>query len=210
VVNSNQEVVAPTKGFIKANPDKFTTETAFEHLTNIGIPVNQMSSIHSQGALKHIASIIPKGSKYMGSGAEAIGVRLPNGKLLRIQYNGRKPLNPYDIGKKGTYFDWQTKYGSQEKGRGIYVSQKSFTTHLATSVSKAEREAGMRQIEASYKTYQGKDFKSGAGRKFVSYDLGDNAQNYGFEIVGGKKVWKVTDPGSVRPWGDSRVLSQEY
>lgn len=206
-VDSNQQVTPPAAGAPKPNPNLFKTddEAAKFLKEEVGVPTVQLASIKAEGAVKDVASILPKGSKYLGTGAEAIGIDIGGGKMLRVQYNGLTPIKTYDIGPKGAYFDWQAHYGP--KGKGVYVSQKPMTKFMAYEASKADREIGFKQIMDTVKTYQG-DKYSGKGQKFVDKDMKFNASNWGFDVIGGKKVWRVTDPGALLPKGDDTVLAE--
>lgn len=204
-VDSNQQVIAPETGFIKSDPNKYTIEEAKQRLRDMGVPETAIATMAGPGAIQEVASILPDDAKYLGWGAEAFGMKISEDKMLRIQYNSSsEPLKPYDIGPRGAYFDWQHGYG---KGNKVtYVQQKSMVKHMAEEAFGTDLDAGRAELAKSFKKYLGTKYGSAnSPQDFEDKDL--HMGNFGWDVVNGKKVWKVTDPGAILPPGDTSVLA---
>ena len=123
-----------------ANPQKYLTDSmARDYLqSKVGMPMDVSGHIEIRGDLKNIASILPEGSKYIHSGVEGVGIKVPDGKggftSYRIQYkNNAEPINPYDIGRAGVYPDWKKKFGD------TWVEQREFIPERPTVLLSAGR-----------------------------------------------------------------------
>jgi hypothetical protein len=117
-------------------PAKLMSESdAVAHLAKVGFNDAGIFGLEQAGSLREVATLIPKGSKVLGSpGADAIGVDIGGGKVLRVQYSSTlEPLKTSDIGRNGIYPEWAKKYG------GTWVEQKRKVEVLANKLPEAER-----------------------------------------------------------------------
>lgn len=210
-VNADGEVIVGAKGALPST-NRFGTENAArDHLRdNIGMPAHLAATLARDDMAKDVANMLPDGAEYLGHGIEGIGVAISKDKAVRIQYDGREPLNAYDVGRSGVYADWKKKYGN------VWVEQKE---RIEFTASEAIRSVKFKDIninemkgrmEESFTPDARGTVRSGRGvytkNKPAQWaDVDMHSGNWGFDFAGRPRVF---DQGAVRPLWDQRYAAR--
>ena len=210
-VNKDGEVIVGAKGALPSL-NRFDTgvegqEAAAKYLQDtVGVPRHIAAELFERDSASQIANMLPEGSEYLGHGIEGVGISVGGRKAVRVQYDGKTPLNAYDIGRSGVYSDWKKKYGN------VWVEQKEriqYTAQQAQRVPDLQRRIfdSKVQMQESF-TPDARNSLLTEGRGVYTNkpiarweDVDMHNGNWGFDFQGRPRVF---DQGAVRPFWDTR------
>lgn len=211
-VNADGEVIVGSAGALPSTNRFADTDAgmlaAEDFLINdVGIPGGLVTDLHVADSVRDIANMLPENSTYLGHGIEGVGIQVGNTrKAVRIQYDGKNPLNAYDVGRSGVYSDWKKKYGN------LWVEQKEMVQYTASQARRQTKinvgEMQTKMVESFTPDARG-NMSEGIGvytnKKIAQWaDVDMHSGNWGFDFAGRPRVF---DQGAVRPIWDQRFTA---
>ncbi len=198
-LNSDLKVEVGSKGAPVPNPSLYTEESAIQKLKDIGIPEPRILAIDGLDSARELASILPDDARFLGTGAEGMGINIGGGKVIRVQWDGETPMLQNWVGKNGVYSEWKTKAGN------VYVEQKAKVKSAKEIMMDGEMTDPQLRAIRNRMEAELRDAFPGVLNDYERKMKGDvHFGNFGRDANGN---WVVFDPGAIVRAGDKVLVS---